>query len=128
MKKNLTLALLAASMLAMPMAAHANDHEGGPRHEMHEKYKNMSPEERKAHFEQKRAEWEAMSKEEKVQKIEQKRAEKLKYMEEKWNGMTDDQKIEHVENKMKRWKERAGKHGQRSLPEAKTAPTAPAGE
>lgn len=64
MKKILMMAV-AAGVLMSPTLVIADDYKGGGKHkERMEALKNMSPEERKAHMEAKRAEWEAMSPEE----------------------------------------------------------------
>lgn len=80
-------------------------------HEMRDKIKNMSEEERKAFFAQKKTEWDAMSKEQKLAEIEKRRAERIKMMEDEWNTMSDDEKIAHVEKKMKGMAEGKGCHG-----------------
>lgn len=82
-------------------------------------FKEMSHEERKAHWEslsekerselkeKKRAEWEAMSDKEKLKIIEEKRTERMAEMEKKWNSMSDAEKIKFAEERFKH----KGKHG-----------------
>ena len=82
----------------------------------------MSPEERKAFFENRKAEWEKMSDADKLKKIEEHRAKRKAYFEQKeaeWEKMSDAEKIKHVEEKMKRMHDgKKGHHGPRGEHEA----------
>ncbi len=102
-------------ILAIAMAGNSyaeENFEGLSREEKRAELESMSPEERKAFFEERKQKWQSMSQEEKLQAIEQKRTEKLKRMEEKWDSMSAEEKIRHVEERMKRkrdhMKERRG--------------------
>ncbi len=95
----LTYGLLAGVMM-MSTAAYAE----GPG-------KDMSPEQRKEHFEAKKAEWEAMSDKEKVAKIEERREEFLKEREKEWNSKSDQEKIKFAEEMRKKHGGPDGHHG-----------------
>lgn len=97
------LAISAAMIISGPaMAGDEAGHKGGHHSEWAEKMKDMTPEERKAFMEERKAKWEALSTEEKVKMIEEKRAERREAMDEKWESMSDEEKVEYVEEKMKR--------------------------
>ena len=103
MKRTLLLTVAACTMLASVGAMAESGGEGWDK-DQREKVKAMSPEERKAFFDKRKAEWDAMSKEEKIKVIEERRQKRKAKMEEKWNSMSDDEKIKFVEDKMKRMK------------------------
>ncbi len=118
--KSLSLMGMALMMTSPAWAEHHEGHKDGHHGEWHEKMKDMSPEERKAFMEERKAKWEAMSTEEKVKLIEEKRAERRKAMDEKWEAMSDEEKVEHVEDKMERHKDRMKKWKHKDKPDAET--------
>ena len=67
-----------------------------------EEFKKLSPEEKKAIREKKKAEWDKLSKSEKLKVIEEKRAARIKKMDDKWKAMSDDEKIKFVEERHER--------------------------
>lgn len=106
--KKLLLATAIVIAVASYNPAMAFEHKDGMNKE---EFKKMSPEERKAFHEQRKAEWEKLSKEEKVKVIEERRAIRIKKMDEKWNSMSDDEKIKFVEERKERkMKKHKNKH------------------
>lgn len=107
------LAVSAAMLISGPaLAGDEAGRKGGHHSEWAEKMKDMTPEERKAFMEERKAKWEALSTEEKVQMIEEKRAERREAMDEKWESMSDEDKVKYVEEKMKRKFHHRKKHMQ----------------
>ncbi len=104
--------LLAVTAIAMCFgAAQPSMAFGGDDRPSKEEFKKMTPEEKKAFFAKKEADWKKLSKQEKLKIIEEKRAKRLKKMDEKWNKMSDDEKIKFVEERHEKRKERFGKKG-----------------
>jgi len=103
---------VAAGVLMTPTLAMADDYKGGGKHKEHmEMLKNMSPEERKAHMEAKRAEWEAMSPEQRDAKRAEhkaKREARKAEMDAKYETLSDAEKAKvdakRAEHKAKREK------------------------
>ena len=90
--------------------AFSDDHGSDERKAKREELKNLSPEERKAYHEERKAKWEALSDAEKIEAIEKKRAEKRKASDEKWDSMSDAEKIAFVEERRKNKHEKRKKH------------------
>ncbi len=108
MKKLLTAtAIVIALGTATPVMAQGHGFDKAK----YEQFKKMSPEERKAHFEKKKADWQKLTKEEKLKVIETKRAERIKAMDEHWKSLSDDDKIKFVEKRMERGEKRFDKKG-----------------
>ncbi len=96
-----TVALMGLSTAAYAGPEDVRTPERGTQSEHHgkygDKYKDMTPEQRKAYFAERKAKWDAMSDSEKIKVIEEKRSQRLKDMDAKWQTMNDREKIEHVE-------------------------------
>lgn len=93
-----------------PVEPKTKTHQGYGKHD--DKYKHLSPEEREAHFKERKAKWDAMSDAEKVKAIEEKRSERLKQMDDEWKHLSDREKIEHIEKRFQhKGKEGCGKKG-----------------
>lgn len=102
MKKKLFFALTAALIAIAPVANHAA---AADQTAKHERFKNMTPEQREKLRAEHKAKWDAMTKQEKVDFLNKKHAERAakgKEFNDKWSKMTDDEKIAKHEERMKR--------------------------
>jgi hypothetical protein len=111
MKKMAGLSL--AVMLAMGTAAWAApDFEQMNDQQRRDYIRDLSPQEREAFMQERKAQWESLSDAEKLEKIEEHRREFLKRRDEEWNAMSNEDKIRHAEQMMQ--KMRKGGRGDES--------------